>query len=87
MIIAKIIGSIWATRKVDNLDGLKFVLVEELNGDSSAGRRLVAVDTIGAGIGDRVIISCRFSTREVLGNSSPIDAVIIGIIDEDCQFG
>jgi ethanolamine utilization protein EutN len=86
MIIAKVIDSIWATRKADKLDGLKFVLVEELTGDSSLGRRLVAVDIIGAGIGDRVIISCGFSAREMIGNGSPIDAVIVGIIDEDCQF-
>jgi len=86
MIIAKIIDSIWATRKADKLNGLKFMLVEEISGDSSVGRRLVAVDIIGAGIGDRVIISCGFSAREMIGNGAPIDAVIVGIIDEDCQF-
>lgn len=85
MIIAKIIDNVWATRKADQLNGLKFMLAEEINGDHS-GNRLIAVDVIGAGIGDRVIISTGSSAREMIGRSVPVDAIVVGIIDEDCQL-
>ena len=85
MIIAKIIDNVWATRKADELNGLKFMLAEEING-TVTGKRLVAVDVIGAGIGDRVIISTGSSAREMIGRSVPVDAVVVGIIDEDCKL-
>lgn len=85
MIIAKIIDNVWATRKADELNGLKFMLAEEIDG-TTTGKRLVAVDVIGAGIGDRVIISTGSSAREMIGKSVPVDAVVVGIIDEDCKL-
>ncbi|MCX3066819.1 MULTISPECIES: EutN/CcmL family microcompartment protein [Cetobacterium] len=85
MIIAKIIDNVWATRKADELNGLKFMLAEEIDG-TATGKRLVAVDVIGAGIGDRVIISTGSSAREMIGRSVPVDAVVVGIIDEDCKL-
>lgn len=85
MIIAKIIDNVWATRKADELNGLKFMLAEEIDG-TITGKRLVAVDVIGAGIGDRVIISTGSSAREMIGRSVPVDAVVVGIIDEDCKL-
>lgn len=85
MIIAKIIDNVWATRKADELNGLKFMLAEEIDG-TTTGKRLVAVDVIGAGIGDRVIISTGSSAREMIGRSVPVDAIVVGIIDEDCKL-
>ena len=85
MIIEKIIDNVWATRKADELNGLKFMLAEEIDG-TVIGKRLVAVDVIGAGIGDRVIISTGSSAREMIGRSVPVDAVVVGIIDEDCKL-
>ena len=86
MITARLIDSIWATRKADSLQGLKFMLAEEIGG-SSQGRRLIVVDNIGAGIGDRVIVSTGSAARRMLGNDAiPVDAAVIGIIDEDCNF-
>ncbi|MGY0394697.1 EutN/CcmL family microcompartment protein [Fusobacterium sp.] len=86
MILAKVIANIWATRKSDELNGLKFMLVEEIkkNSDNFAGRQLIVADIIGAGIGDRVMISTGSSARQILGKSVPVDAIIIGIIDADC---
>lgn len=87
MILAKVITNIWATRKADELNGLKFMLVEEIkrnSNENSAGRQLIAADIIGAGIGDRVIVSTGSSARHMLGKSVPVDAIIIGIIDADC---
>ena len=86
MLIARLIDSVWATRKADSLNGLKFMLAEVIGG-SSAGERLIVVDNISAGIGDRVIVSTGSSARRMLGDDNiPVDAVVIGIIDEDCNF-
>ncbi|MEG0308822.1 MAG: EutN/CcmL family microcompartment protein [Clostridium sp.] len=86
MITAKLIDNVWATRKAESLNGLKFMLAEEIGG-KDAGRRLVVVDIISAGIGDRVIISTGSSARRMLGDDNiPVDAVVIGIIDNGCDF-
>lgn len=86
MLAAKLIDNVWATRKAESLNGLKLMLAEIISG-SEAGQRLIVVDTIGAGIGDRVIVSLGSSARKMLENDDiPIDAAIIGIIDEDCKL-
>lgn len=85
MLTAKIIDHIWSTRKADSLSGLKFMLVEVIGG-VNAGERLVVADIISSGIGDRVIVTTGSSARKMLGNDEiPVDAVIVGIIDEDCR--
>lgn len=87
MITAKLIDNIWATRKADSLNGLKFMLAEVIGG-TNEGQRLVVVDNLSAGIGDRVIVATGTAARRMLGNDNiPIDAVVVGIIDDDCQFG
>lgn len=86
MLAARLIDSIWATRKAESLNGLKLMLAEVIGG-SEAGQHLIVVDTIGAGIGERVIVCMGSSARRMLGDDNiPIDAVVIGIIDADCQF-
>ena len=86
MIAAKVMDSIWSTRKADSLVGMKFMLVEVIGG-IDAGRLMIAADTISAGVGERVLVCTGSSSRKMLGREDvPIDAVIIGIIDEDCKF-
>lgn len=86
MITAKLIDNIWATRKAEALNGFKLMLAEVIGG-KDAGNRLVVVDIISAGIGDRVIITTGSSARRMLNDDSvPVDAVVVGIIDEDCEF-
>ena len=86
MIAAKVMDSIWSTRKADSLVGLKFMLVEVLGG-IDAGRLLIAADNMGAGVGERVLVCLGSSARKMLEREDvPIDAVIVGIIDEDCIF-
>ncbi len=86
MIAARLIDTVWATRKAESLNGLKFMLAEVIGGNNE-GQRLVVVDIIGAGIGDRVIVTIGSSARRMLGDDSiPVDAVVVGIIDEDCMF-
>lgn len=85
MITAKLIDHIWATRKSEALGGYKFMLAEVIGG-TEAGRRLVVVDILSAGIGDRVIVTTGSSARNMLGDpQAPVDAVVVGIIDEDCN--
>lgn len=86
MYTAKLIDNIWATRKSDLMNGYKLMLVEVIGG-KDAGKRYVAADVIGAGIGERVIVTTGSSARRMLENDNvPVDAAIIGIIDEDCDF-
>ncbi len=86
MITAKLIDNIWATRKSELLNGYKLMVVEVIGG-ADAGKRLVAVDVISAGIGDRVLVTLGSSARKMFEDDNiPVDAAIIGIIDEDCRF-
>ncbi|MGN0076958.1 MAG: EutN/CcmL family microcompartment protein [Parafannyhessea sp.] len=89
MIVGKLIGSIWATRKYDELNGMKLMRVEVVAGDD-AGKQLICVDTISAGVGDRVIVTTGASAylfmRDEFNKNAPVDAVIVGIIDEDVNL-
>ena len=86
MVTARLIDNIWATRKAEALNGCKLMLAEMIGG-TRAGERLVVVDMIGAGIGDRVLVTTGSSARRMMENDErPVDAVVTGIIDEDCTF-
>jgi len=86
MVTARLIDNIWATRKADALNGCKLMLAEIIGG-TRAEERLVVVDMIGAGIGDRVLVTTGSSARRMMENDeSPVDAAVTGIIDEDCTF-
>lgn len=84
MIIAKVVGNIWATRKEESLAGMKLMIVQAIDAVTKEKRRsFVAVDQVGAGIGELVIVSTGSSARLAeLGKHSPIDAIIVGIVDE-----
>ncbi len=89
MFVAKVTGSVVSTQKVDVMVGQKLMVVEpyRLHGERrrellTTGRTFVAVDTIGAGEGDYVLITQGSSARLTEETSSlPIDAVIVGIVD------
>lgn len=86
MLAGQVVDNIWATRKADSLVGLKLMMVRLLDGVND-GKVVIAADTIGAGIGERVILCEGSSARKMLGQDTiPVDSVIVGIIDEDCQF-
>ena len=88
MLTARLIDNVWATRKAESLNGLKFMLAEVIGGGPKEGERMIVVDIISAGIGDRVIVTTGSSARRMVGDDTiPVDAVVIGIIDEDCEFG
>ncbi len=86
MLTAVLIDHVWATRKTEALSGFKFMLVEVIGG-RNAGERMVVVDIISAGIGDKVLVCTGSAARRMLGDDDlPVDAAIVGIIDEDCNF-
>lgn len=89
MIVGRLIGSIWATRKYEELSGMKLMRVEVIAGDE-AGKQLICVDTISAGVGDRVIVatgpSAYHFVKDEFQKNAPVDAVIVGIIDEDVNL-
>lgn len=86
MFTARLIDNIWATRKSERLNGYKLMLVEVIGGEQ-AGTRMVAADVLSAGIGDRVVVATGTAARRMLGDDNiPVDAAIVGIIDEDCYF-
>jgi len=88
MIIGQVINSVWCTRKEDSLTGMKLLIVKLLDSQNSDNsRNIVAVDLIGAGIGERVLITQGSSARKSLGSDeAPIDSIIIGIIDENAEL-
>lgn len=83
MLIGKIIGNVWATRKHDGLNGCKLMIVEPHHfAGHQKNSPIVAVDTIGAGIGETVLVVAGSSARlSVEGGTKPIDHVIVGIVD------
>ena len=83
MIIGKVIGSVVSTRKNEKLVGSKFMIVETLC-ETGNMKKVVAVDNVGAGIGELVLVATGSAAR--IGcdaPNAPIDAAIVGIIDSD----
>jgi len=89
MFIARVTGSVVSTQKVDSMTGHKLLVVEPSRLESkerqslvTTGRTFIAVDTLGAGEDDYVLIAQGSSARLTPETKQlPIDAVIIGIVD------
>jgi ethanolamine utilization protein EutN len=85
MLIARVIGTVVATRKHDRLVGSKIQIVQPLspNGLSPSGESFVAVDAVGAGVDERVVVVTGSGARLAIDDErAPVDATIVGIIDE-----
>jgi ethanolamine utilization protein EutN len=83
MFFAKVIGTVWATRKDQNMQGFKLQFIQPLNAmREKVGDPIVAVDTIGAGAGETVFyITAREATIPLPVEMAPVDASIVGIVD------
>ena len=84
MLIARVIGTVVATRKHERLVGSKIQVVQPLEpkGQEPYGDPFVAVDAVGAGVGERVVVVLGSSARHGVDDDRiPVDATIIGIID------
>lgn len=84
MVIGRVIGNVWATRKDQSLNGLKLLVIETLEYGGSVGKgSFVAVDSVGAGIGEQVLVVKGNAARKALNIAdAAVDATVVGIIDE-----
>jgi ethanolamine utilization protein EutN len=83
MHLARIIGTIWATRKDESLIGAKMQVIQPINRFlKEHGESLIAIDTVGAGQGEIVYyVTAREATIPLRHALSPVDASIVGIVD------
>jgi len=89
MFVAKVTGSLVSTQKVESMVGYKLLIVEpyrleakKRNSLETTGRTFVAVDTLGAGAGDYVLLTQGSSARLTQETKTmPIDCMVVGIID------
>lgn len=83
MIVGKVVGSIVSTRKNEKLIGSKFMIIEQILSAGSAPFKFIAIDDIGAGIGETVLVATGSAARIGTDNeNAPVDAAIVGIVDE-----
>ena len=83
MLLAKIVGTVVATRKDPRLVSSKLLVVRPIDIRGKAeGNHLVAIDTVDAGVGETVLIVSGSSARMAAGlKDCPVDAAVVGIID------
>ncbi len=83
MLFGKVVGKVWSTRKESRITGLKLLIVQPLDQSQKPyGNILIAGDQIGAGIGELVVVVEGSSARTAIPEQElPVDAVVIGIID------
>ncbi len=83
MLLAQVTGSIVSTSKNEKLVGYKFMTVRLIEDGELTDKHLLAVDGVGAGIGEKVIIATGSAARLGISRSdAPVDAAIVGIVDE-----
>ncbi len=84
MFLAKVVGTVWATRKDEELVGMKFQIVKHVGLDYKLKETFaVAVDTVQAGVGDIVLVTSGSSARQTsLTKNKPVDAVIMAVVDK-----
>ncbi len=84
MLMGLVVGTVVSTKKEEELRGLRFLLVRELDQDMrQTGKLVVAVDAVGSGEGEVVLYASGSSARQTLATKDrPVDAVIMAIVDE-----
>ncbi len=83
MLLGKVIGTVVASRKEPEIEGLRLMLVRELDAAWQAtGKVVVAADAVGAGQGEVILFAAGSSARQtVVTNNRPVDHVIMAIVD------
>jgi microcompartment protein CcmK/EutM len=83
MLLAKVVGTVVATRKEPSLDGLKLLLVRPVDGEGKeTGGTLVAADVVGAGPDEIVLVASGSSARQTtFTDRRPVDTLIMAIVD------
>ncbi len=83
MLLGKVVGTLVATRKDEKLEGLRFMVVKQVDIENQeTGGYVVAADAVGAGVGELILYATGSSARQtVLTDRRPCDAVIMAIVD------
>jgi ethanolamine utilization protein EutN len=83
MFLGRVIGTVWATRKVESLEGLKLLVVREVDMKlEPQSRCVVAADVVQAGVGEIVLVSTGSAARqEPRMDKRPIDALVMAVVD------
>ncbi len=86
MQLARVIGDVVATRKDENLVGIPLLVIQPLTPEGGpAGRPIVAVDAVGAGVGQVVFfVRGKEASFPFYPAEPPVDAGIVGIVDQTC---
>jgi len=84
LLLGKVIGTIWSTRKDENLVGSKFLIIRQLNLDyTPKDNTVIAIDSVGAGVGEVVLVAQGSSARQTeITQNKPVDAVVMAIVDK-----
>lgn len=84
MLLAEVIGNVWSTKKLDHISALRLLFIQPLGKDlQPSGHVLVAADEVGAGFGEKVIVTQGAPAMQAFKKDRliPIDAVVVGIVD------
>ncbi len=83
MTLGKVTGTVVATQKDEKLVGSKLLIVQDINLDGELDRKYtVAVDAVGAGIGEVVLVATGSSARQTqVTSNKPVDGVVMAIVD------
>jgi microcompartment protein CcmK/EutM len=83
MLLGRVVGTVVASRKEERMEGLKLLLVRQLEVDGQeGGGYVVAVDAVGAGVGEVVLFATGSSARQTVAtHERPCDAVVMAIVD------
>ena len=84
MDLCRVVGTVWATVKIDTLSGYRLLVVQPVSHDlKESGSPVVAVDTVSAAPGQLVyIVKSREASKALEERFNPVDAAIVGIVDE-----
>lgn len=88
MLLGTVIGNLWSTQKEPTLEGLRFLVVRPLDAEGrGTAETVVAVDPLGAGLGDRVLVAYGRAARHAIGRGHDIgfQSAIVGIVDR-CEL-
>ena len=83
MFLAKVVGTVWSTKKTPDLEGVRFLVVHPYDLDKEPTRNIVVVaDRLGAGSGEMVLCAYGKAARSAIGNQDmAIEAAVVGIVD------
>src|ERR687883_1487649 len=83
MFLAKVVGTVWSTKKTPDLEGVRFLIVHPYDLDKEPTRSIVVVaDRLGAGVGETVMCAYGKAARSAIGDQDmAIEAAVVGIVD------